>query len=133
MVLVVLVGSTLAGVAFAAVVSTDAGTPARAYLDLRAAAERATTPDSLFPLLSANYRRVLSGLPRTERDDWLGRFKRTPPAQVKVQAQALASDRCTLGVVARDATHVKWSGRVEMILEGGSWKLADETWTTERH
>ena len=30
--------------------------------------------------------------------------------------------------VARDAAHVKWSGRIEMVREGGAWKLDDETW-----
>jgi hypothetical protein len=112
-------------------VSVEPGTPARAYLDLRSAVDRATTPESVFPLLDANYRRVLSNLPRAERDAWLVRTKRHPPSPVKVQAQALAADRCTLGAVARDATHVKWSGRIEMVREGGSWRLADEVWTAE--
>jgi len=73
----------------------------------------------------------VSNLPKAERDAWLARLKRVPPAQVKLQAQAMAGDRCALGAVARDASHVKWSGRVEMVREGGAWKLADESWTTE--
>jgi hypothetical protein len=58
-------------------------------------------------------------------------MKRVPPPPVKIQAQALAGDRVALGAVVRDASHVKWSGRVEMVREGGAWKLADESWTTE--
>ena len=89
------------------------------------------TADAVLPYLSANYRRVVSNLPKAERDAWLARVKRVPPAPAKLQAQAQAGDRCTLGVVVRDASHVKWSGRVEMVREGGAWKLADESWTTE--
>ena len=48
-----------------------------------------------------------------------------------IQAQTLAGDRCTLGAVARDAQRVKWSGRIEMVREGGAWKLDDERWTSE--
>lgn len=115
----------------AAAVGEEAGTPARAYLDLRAAVGKATTAEAMFPYLSATYRRVVSNLPAAERNDWLQRLKRVPPAEVKIQAQALAGDRCALGVITRDASHVKWSGRVEMVREGGAWKLADESWKTE--
>ena len=107
------------------------GSPGRTYLDMRTAVEKASSPDAVVPYLSANYRRVVAGLPKVERDGWLARLKRTPPVPPKLQAQALAGDRCALGVVARDASHVKWSGRVEMVREGGAWKLADESWTTE--
>jgi hypothetical protein len=108
-----------------------AGSPGRAYLDLRGIVAKAATPEAVLPYLSSNYRRVVSNLPKVERDGWLARLKRTPPGSPQLQAQALAGDRCALGVVARDATHVKWSGRVEMVREGGAWKLADEAWTTE--
>ena len=115
----------------AAAVGDEPGSPGRAYLELRATVEKTSSPDAVFPYLSGNYRRVVSNLPKAERDAWLARMKRVPPAQVKIQAQALAGDRAALGVVARDATHIKWSGRVEMVREGGAWKLADEAWTTE--
>lgn len=116
----------------AGAVADGPGTPARAYLDLRAAVARATSIDTVLPFLSATYRRVVSSLPAAERVDWLQRLKRVPPPGVTVQAQALAGDRCALGAVTRDASHVKWSGRVEMVREGGAWKLADETWRTEQ-
>lgn len=109
----------------------ELGVPARAYLDLRALAAKATSAEQVMPYLSANYRRVVSNLPRGERDDWFMRFKRIPPSPVTIQAQAQAGDRCALGAVARDAAHVKWSGRIEMLHEGGGWKLDDETWKTE--
>ena len=115
-----------------AVVGEEPGSPARAYLDLRAAAAKATSAEAMLPFLSATYRRVISTLPAAERQDWLQRLKRMPPAPVKIQAQALAGDRCALGVVTRDASHVKWSGRVEMVREGGTWKLADESWKSEQ-
>lgn len=120
----------LAGAAAAQAIDAP-GSPGRAYLELRTLVERATAPETVFPSLAANYRRVVSNLPKAERDGWLARIKRTPPATPQLQAQALAGDRCALGVVARDVTHVKWSGRVEMVKEGGAWKLADESWTTE--
>jgi hypothetical protein len=120
----------LAGGALAAALD-EPGSPGRAYLDLRAAVERASSPDAVLSYLSSNYRRVVSNLPRAERDAWLARMKRVPPPPVKIQAQALAGDRGTLGAVVRDASHIKWSGRVEMVREGSAWKLADETWTTE--
>jgi hypothetical protein len=120
----------LAGPALAQAIDAP-GTPGRAYLEIRAVVDKATTPDAVLPYLSATYRRVVSNLPRVERDGWLARLKRTPPAVPRLQAQALAGDRCALGVVARDATHVKWSGRVEMVREGNAWKLADEVWSTE--
>jgi hypothetical protein len=120
----------LSGNAFASTLD-EPGSPGRAYLDIRARLEKTSSPDAMLASLSSNYRRVVSNMPKAERDAWLARMKRVPPAQVKIQAQALAGDRAALGVVARDATHVKWSGRVEMVREGGGWKLADETWTTE--
>ena len=94
-------------VAFAAAVD-EPGSPGRAYLDLRAALEKANSPDAMLGYLSANYRRVVANLPKAERDAWLARMKRVPPAPVKIQAQALAGDRCALGAIARDVTHVKW-------------------------
>jgi hypothetical protein len=118
-------------VAATAAAAIELGAPARAYLDLRAATAKATSAEAVLPLLSANYRRVVSNLPRVERDDWFLRFKRFPPSPVTVQAQAQAGDRCALGAVARDAAHVKWSGRIEMLREGGAWKLDDESWTSE--
>ncbi|MBK6393699.1 MAG: hypothetical protein IPF73_02655 [Betaproteobacteria bacterium] len=107
------------------------GPAARAYLDLRAAAGKATKADAVLPQLSANYRRVVAGMPSAERDEWFLRFKRFPPTPVTIQAQAVAGDRGALGAVARDAAHVKWSGRIEMVREGGAWKLDDETWSSE--
>ena len=109
----------------------ELGAPARAYLELRVLAAKATSADQVLPHLSANYRRVVSNLPRAEREDWFMRFKRVPPSPVTIQAQAQAGDRSGLGAVARDASHVKWSGRIEMLREGGAWKLDDETWSTE--
>ena len=120
----------MASGAFAAAVAAP-GSPGRAYLDLRAAVDKASTPDAIMAYLSSNYRRVVSNLPKAERDAWLARMKRVPPPPVKLQAQALAGDRAALGAVVRDASHIKWSGRIEMVREGGGWKLADESWTTE--
>lgn len=107
------------------------GPAARAYLDLRATAGKATTAGAVLPQLSANYRRVVAGMPPAERDEWFLRFKRFPPSPVTIQAQAVAGDRGALGAVARDASHVKWSGRIEMVREGGAWKLDDEHWSSE--
>ncbi|CAG0956320.1 hypothetical protein BURK1_00471 [Burkholderiales bacterium] len=121
----------LAAAATAAPVADGPGTPVRAYLDLRAAAAQAKAADGVMARLSSNYRRVVSNLPRAEREGWFQRFRRFPPSPVHVQAQAIAGDRCTLGAVARDASRVKWSGRIELLREGGAWKLADETWTSE--
>lgn len=125
----------VAWLAFAATADAQAidapGSPGRTYLEIRAVVDKATTPEAVLPYLSATYRRVVSNLPKGERDGWLARLKRTPPAKPQLQAQALAGDRCALGVVARDAAHVKWSGRVEMVREGAAWKLADEAWSTE--
>lgn len=109
----------------------ELGAPAHAYLALRALAAKATNAEQVLPHLSANYRRVVSNLPRAERDDWFQRFRRFPPGPVTIQAQAQAGDRCALGAVARDASHVKWSGRIEMLREGGAWKLDDERWTSD--
>ena len=129
--LVALLAVALPAPALAAV-GEEPGSPARAYVDLRAAAAKATSAEAMLPYLSATYRRVIANLPAAERQDWLQRLKRMPPAPVKIQAQALAGDRCALGVVTRDAAHVKWSGRVEMVREGGAWKLADESWKSEQ-
>ena len=115
----------------AAVAAIELGAPAHAYLELRTLAAKSTSAEQVLPYLSANYRRVVSNLPRAERDDWFLRFKRFPPSPVTVQAQAQAGDRCALGAVARDATHTKWSGRIEMLREGGGWKLDDERWSSD--
>ncbi len=119
------------GLPVAAQAAGEPGPVARAYLDLRAAAGKATKPEALLPHLSARYQRVVGRLPAGERDDWFQRFKRFPPTPVTIQAQAVAGDRGALGAVARDAAHVKWSGRIEMVREGGAWKLDDETWSSE--
>lgn len=109
----------------------ELGAPAHAYLDLRTLAAKATSAEQVLPYLSANYRRVVANLPRGERDDWFLRFKRFPPTPVTIQAQAQAGDRCALGAVARDTLHTKWSGRIEMLREGGAWKLDDERWSSD--
>lgn len=130
-ILAVMTGAALASCFTTAPAAIELGAPAHAYLALRTLAAKATSVEQLLPYLSANYRRVVSNLPREERDDWFGRFRRFPPGPVTVQAQAQAGDRCALGAIARDASHVKWSGRIEMLREGGAWKLDDERWSSD--
>lgn len=126
-----ILGLVVAALPCATSAAIELGAAAHAYLELRALTAKATNADQVLPYLSANYRRIVSNLPRAERDDWFMRFKRVPPGLVTIQAQAQAGDRTALGAVARDASHVKWSGRIEMIREGGGWKLSDENWSTE--
>ena len=56
------------------------GSPGRAYLDLRAAVDKASSPKAIMAYLSGNYRRVVSNLPKAEREAWLARMKRVPAA-----------------------------------------------------
>lgn len=130
-ILAAMTGAALAFGVTTAQAAIELGAPAHAYLALRTLAAKATSAEQVLPYLSANYRRVVSNLPRGERDDWFGRFRRFPPGPVTIQAQAQAGDRCALGAVARDASHVKWSGRIEMLREGGAWKLDDERWSSD--
>ncbi|GMU72112.1 MAG: hypothetical protein HS109_10470 [Burkholderiales bacterium] len=130
-ILAAMAGAALASSYTAAHSAIELGAPAHAYLALRTLAAKATGVEQVLPYLSANYRRVVANLPREEREDWFGRFRRFPPGPVTIQAQAQAGDRCALGAVARDASHVKWSGRIEMLREGGAWKLDDERWSSD--
>jgi hypothetical protein len=44
----------------------EPGSPGRAYLDLRAAVEKASSPDAVLSYLSTNYRRVVTNLPKAD-------------------------------------------------------------------
>ena len=109
----------------------DSKTPTQAYLEYQAAVQKAGTLAEVLPRLSAAYRAMLESQPKKEHPVWLGRLKETLNIKgLKITKETISGDKCTLEGSGTSARGNPVKGKVNLVKEGGAWKLDEEFWTT---
>jgi hypothetical protein len=108
-----------------------AKSPTQAYLDYHAAVLKARTLSEVLPYLSAEYRGMLGSKPKKDHPVLLERLKETANVKdLKIGRETIAGDKCTLEGTATSARGNAVHGKVNLVREGGAWKLDEEFWTT---
>ena len=100
------------------------------YLEYRAAFLKAKTPEEVMPYMAARNRQQFEKTPPEARPKMFAMMKAALDglANVKVVEEETTEDGVTLSVEAIDANKKKRTGTVELIKEGGAWKIAKESW-----
>ena len=108
-----------------------AKSPTQAYLDYHAAVLKAQALSEVLPHLSAAYRGMLESRPKKDHPVWLERLKDTANVKdLKIGKETIADDKCTLEGTATSARGNALHGKVNLVQEGGAWKLDEEFWAT---
>jgi hypothetical protein len=124
------------GLAIALLVSSvlaaaEAKTPTQSYLDYHAAVQKATKLEEVLPYLSAAYRGMLESRPKSDHPKWLASLKDgTPPKDLKITKETVNGDKCTLEGTATSARGNAVHGKIQLVKEGGAWKLDEQGWAT---
>jgi hypothetical protein len=123
---------TLSGfVVLPSTVVAESKTPTQAYLEYQAAVQKATSLAEVLPRLSAAYRAMLESHPKKEHPVWLGRLKESSNIKdLKITKETISGDKCTLDGSGTSARGNSVKGKVNLVKEGGVWKLDEEFWAT---
>jgi hypothetical protein len=130
----------LRDVAFSFVMATLAVSPVLAqpsdqsasqfYLSYRATFDQAKTLDELLPLMSRKLQSQMQPIAASDRVAALQALKALATlSDIKVLSQRQTPEGVTLVVEGIDSTRMKSAGRVDLVREGGTWKLDGENWT----
>jgi hypothetical protein len=100
----------------------------KAYLN---AAAKATSPEALFPFISADYKTVLQQAPKTEVAKMLSMgIAKQGLADLKVVTQQVEGDKAVLEMTGKTADGRASSGKATLVKEAGVWKLDEDAWAT---
>lgn len=104
----------------------DGGAPGRAYRDYLAALA-AGDAAKLARCVDAQH---AARLRKPEARQMLTMIREMEPKNVQIVRGAVDGSKATLEVTGKDGDATA-TGTVEMVLESGAWKLAEETWNTK--
>lgn len=123
---------TLLGSVFlSSAVVAESKTPTQAYLEYQAAVQKATSLAEVLPRLSAAYRAILESHPKKEHPVWLERLKESSNIKdLKITRETISGDKCTLDGSGTSARGNPVKGKVNLVKEGGAWKVDEEFWAT---
>ena len=125
------IGILFGCVASSPVTGEQAKSPTQAFLDYHAAVLKAQTLSEVLPYLSAEYRGMLESRPKKDHPVWLERLKETANVKdLKIGKDTITGDKCTLEGTATSARGNAVHGKVNLVREGGAWKLDEEFWAT---
>ena len=106
-----------------------AGSASEAYLKYRKAFDSAKKIDELLPYMVAARRKDVESTPAAERAEMFDMIKSMSAlTDVKVVKEASTASGATLTVEALDSDKAKATGTIEMVKEGGAWKVGKESW-----
>jgi|GEM_PF-2325839 len=112
-------------------VLAESKTPTKAYLEYQAAVQKATSLAEVLPRLSKAYRTMLESHPKKEHPVWLERLKESSNIKdLKITKETISGDKCTLDGSGTSARGNAVKGKVNLVKEGGAWKLDEEFWAT---
>jgi hypothetical protein len=118
-------------VVLSSAVLAESKTPTQAYLEYQAAVQKATSLAEVLPRLSAAYRAMLEAHPKKEHPVWLERLKESSNIKdLKITKETISGDKCTLDGSGTSARGNQVRGKVNLVREGGAWKLDEEFWVT---
>jgi len=125
----VLVGVLLApSLAPPAIAQTQ--TASQFYLAYRSAFDKAKKIDDLFPYLSKKTLDQVNQTPAADRAKMFEMMKMMAAiTDVKITKETPTATGATLDVTALDPDKKPTKGTIEIVKEGGAWKLGGETWS----
>jgi hypothetical protein len=98
------------------------------YMEYRAAFEKATKIEDLLPFMAAANRKQVESTSAAERPQFFELMKMFNVTNAKVLKEERTAAGATLTVVGLDMEKKKASGKIEVVREGGAWKLGKEQW-----
>ena len=106
-----------------------AGSASEAYLKYRKAFDSAKKIDELLPYMVAARRKDVEATPAAERAEMFDMIKTMGAlTDLKVVKETPAGSEATLTVEALDSDKAKSTGTIQIVKEGGSWKVGTESW-----
>ena len=108
----------------------SAETPQAFYLSLVAATKKATLPEQLISVMTAEFGTALR---RNEAmaAEWLKGMKSTVDfTDLKFTKETITGDKCELEATAKTRAGKLATGRIQLIREKGQWKLDDHGWVS---
>lgn len=101
------------------------------YLSYRTAFDKATKIDELLPFMAKETRAEIEATPASERGKMFEFIKMVGTLTgVKIIKEAKTSTGATLTVEALDPDKKKTVGTIDIVREGGAWKLGKESWSS---
>lgn len=123
--------TVIAWFALCCVMTAQSKTPTQAYLDYQAAVAKASTLSEALPYLSAAYRGMLESRPKKDHPVWLERLKDSVNIKdMKIVKETINGDKCTLEGKGTSARGNAVKGKIQLVKEGGTWKLDEMFWST---
>jgi hypothetical protein len=118
--------------ALAQAMQTKAQTATQFYMDYRAAFDKATKIDDLFPYMSASSRKQVEATPQADRAQMFGMMKMMGTlTNVKVTKESPTPDGgAQLTVEAVNGDKQKTTGNITIVKENGAWKIGKENWSS---
>jgi hypothetical protein len=108
-----------------------AAEPLDAYKAYLGAAAKATTPEALFPLISAEYKALLQQAPETEVAKMLEMsIAKQGLTDLKVVSKKDDSNKAVLELTGKTSDGRASSGKATLVKEGDAWKLDEDAWAT---
>jgi len=104
-------------------------TPSQAFLEYRAAFEKAKTVEEILPFMDKITRAQIAKTPAAERKQMLAMMQMMGDARgVKVVKETKNDKGVELAVEGTTPDKKKSTGKILMVREDGTWKRASENW-----
>jgi hypothetical protein len=109
----------------------DKVNPSRAYLEFKAAAEKAETLSEVLPYLSTEYREMLESRPKEDSAKWLARIKDSAnKSDVTIGKETITENKAVLEAVGKDSEGTPLNGKIYLVKEATGWKLDEQGWSS---
>lgn len=106
-----------------------AGSASEFYLKYRKAFDGAQKVEELLPYWAAARRKEVEATPAAERADMFEFMKIMGTlTDVKIVKEVTTAKGATLTVKAVDSDKAKTTGTIQILKEGGAWKVGEESW-----
>jgi hypothetical protein len=105
--------------------------PGDSYREIAAVVREASGWDAILPLLSASYRKDVESQDAEGRQAFLAYFKGSlDQSDLAIISEQIDGDSAVLEARGKSAGGKESTGRIEMVREGGLWKLQEYGWAS---
>src|SRR6476659_7287688 len=116
----------------ASVFAQAATSPSDFYLQYRKAFDAAKKIEDVLPFMSADNTKQIQATPPAERGQMFEMIKMMGAlTNVKITKETKTATGVTLTVTAIDSEKTPTIGMIEIVQEGGKWKLGKESWSSK--
>jgi len=106
--------------------------PSDFYMQYRKAFDAAKKIEDVMPFMSADTTKQIQATPAAERAQMFEMIKMMGTlTNVKITKEARTANGATLTVTALDSDKKNTTGTIEIVQEGGKWKVGKESWSTK--